>query len=429
MLSWRVMDSETSRAHARSLDRRDPLAGYRSQFVISDPQLLYLDGNSLGRLPVRAARRLERAINDEWATGLVGGWNTGWYDAPARIGERIGKLVGAGGGQIIAGDSTSVNLFKLAVSALGLRPNRSRIVTDELNFPSDLYVLQGINRLLGDRHEIVRIGSRDGGVTPDIDALYDALDGTTALLTLSHVVFKSGYLYDMAETTRRAHEAGALVLWDLSHSVGSVDIQLDSCEVDFAIGCTYKYLNGGPGSPAFLYVNERLQKDALSPIWGWFGRDSPFSFDVDYEPASGVARFLAGTPPVLSMLAVESSLEPLLEAGIDAIRRKSVGMTEYFISLSDAILQPLGFVIGSPRDAARRGGHVSLRHAEGYRINRALIEEMKVIPDFREPDNIRFGFSPLYTRYDEIWQAVDRLRTVVVERRFEHYSQARLSVT
>jgi len=233
----------------------------------------------------------------------------------------------------------------------------------------------------------------------------------------------------MAEITRRAHAKGALVLWDLSHSVGVVPIELDACDVDFAIGCTYKYLNGGPGAPAFLYVNQRLQAEAVSPIWGWFGQTRPFDFSLDYAPAPGIHRFLAGTPPVLSLLAIESSLEPLLEAGIPAIRQKSVELTEYFIRLSDELLSRHGFTLGSPREPARRGGHVSLRHPDGYRINRALIDEMNVIPDFREPDNIRFGFAPLYTSFEEVWETVERLQRVMDEKRFEKYPKEKLTVT
>jgi kynureninase len=259
--------------------------------------------------------------------------------------------------------------------------------------------------------------------------MFAAMDEKTALVTLSHVVYKSGYLYDMAAITEKAHQAGALVLWDLSHSVGALPIELDAAGVDFAIGCTYKYLNGGPGSPAFLYVNKNLQDQATSPIWGWWGQISPFAFGLDYTPAPGVDRFLVGTQPMLSLLALEPALDPILDAGMDAIRRKSVLLTDTMIRLSDNILAPLGFSLGTPRDPQWRGSHVSLRHTEGYRINRALIDEMNVIPDFREPDNIRFGFAPLYTTFNEIWNCVDRLRIVMEENRYEKYPKQRLMVT
>jgi kynureninase len=418
-----------SQEYAQGLDRKDPLKKYRSHFVIADPDLIYMDGNSLGRLSQASAERLKSAVEKEWGTELIRGWNRGWWEAPRRIGDKIARLVGAAPGQIVVSDSTSVNLFKLAASALQLLPERTKIITDTLNFPSDLYILQGLVQLLGGRHEIVRIGSKDGGLTPDLSALDSELDGKTALLTLSHVLFKSGYLYDMAIITEKAHKAGALVLWDLSHSVSAVPVELDKSGVDFAIGCTYKYLNGGPGSPAFLYVNKKLQEQAVSPLSGWWGQASPFAFGLDYTAAPGVDRFLTGTQPILSLLAMEAALDPILEAGMDAIRRKSMLMSEYMIALSDEILAPLGFTLGTPRNPERRGSHVSLRHPEGYRINRALIDEMNVIPDFREPDNIRFGLAPLYTTFEEVWHCVERLRIVMDEKRFEKYPNQRLTVT
>jgi kynureninase len=250
-----------------------------------------------------------------------------------------------------------------------------------------------------------------------------------ALVTLSHVTFKSGYLYDMASITDLAHRHGALVLWDLSHSAGAVEIHLDSCNADFAIGCTYKYLNGGPGSPAFLYVRKDLQEQVRSPIWGWWGQNQPFSFDLDYSPASGVARFLTGSQPILSMLSMEAALEPLLEAGLQALRAKSLQLSEYLLSLADTVLSPLGFRLGSPRSNELRGSHVSLRHPEAYRINRALIEEMRMLPDFREPDNLRLGLAPLYISFTDIWEAVDRIRRVVEEKRFLKYPSERETVT
>jgi kynureninase len=328
----------------------------------------------------------------------------------------------------VVSDSTSVNLFKLVMTALGMRPERDRIVSDVLNFPSDLYILQGCIRLLGDRHRLHLVPSSDG-ITVDQESLLDAIDERTALVTLSHVTFKSGFLHDAATVTERAHRKGALVLWDLSHSVGAVPMELDRWGVDLAVGCTYKYLNGGPGAPAFLYVRRDLQEEALSPIWGWFGQRSPFAFELEYEPVEGVTRFLVGTPPILSLLALESALDPVLQAGMERIRRKSVRLTSYLVYLIDALLVPLGFSLGSPRNPSRRGSHVSIRHPEGYRINRALIEEMKVLPDFREPDNIRLGLAPLYTSFAEVWRMVERIRLVVEEERYLRYPQERLSVT
>lgn len=423
------MDPSLSRAFAEILDSQDPLAAFRSRFVITDPGLIYLDGNSLGRLSLSSIIQNKKLMEQEWSGELVRGWNKGWWDAPKHAGEKIARLVGAAPDQVIVCDNVSINLFKLAAAALAMRPDRTRIVTDTLNFPSDLYILQGLARLLDKGHTILRIGSLDGEITPDLDALAAAIDDSTALLTLSHVTFKSGYLYDMSVITELAHRKGALVLWDLSHSVGALPVELDACNADFAIGCTYKYLNGGPGSPAFLYVRKDMQELALSPITGWWGHNTPFAFDQDYTPAPGMARFLSGTPPLLSLITMEAALEPVLEAGMEAIRAKSLLMGDYLISLAEARLVPLGFSLGSPRSAQRRGSHVSLRHPDGYRINRALIDEMNVLPDFRTPDNLRLGLAPLYTSFCEIWEAVERIHCVLVEKRYEKYPFERLTVT
>ncbi len=426
-----------SLAYATQLDSQDPLASYREQFVINDPDLIYLDGNSLGRMPKAVIERMKKAVEEEWGTDLIRGWNRGWWEAPARIGEKIASLLGAANGQVIVSDQTSLNLYKLATAALTLRPARKRIITDTFNFPSDLYILQGIisssplpRGIRGESiHEILRIGAQDDDITPDLAALESAINEDTALVTLSHVTFKSGYLYHMQSITELAHRNGALVLWDLSHSVGAVPIELDKCDVDFAIGCTYKYLNGGPGAPAFLYVNKTLQEKVSSPIWGWWGQSNPFAFDLDYTPAPGIQRFLVGTAPMLSMLAMEEALTPMLDAGIDSLRAKSILMTDYASYLTDHLLAPFDFSLGSPRDSAKRGSHISIRHADGYRINRALIEEMNVIPDFRDPDNIRLGFAPLYISFTDIWKGFDRIKRVMEEKRYEKYPKQRLTVT
>jgi len=414
---------------AGRLDRDDPLANFHSQFIIAHPGLIYLDGNSLGRLPVGTIKRMQEAVEHEWGHELVRSWGDNWWEAPIRVGEKIASLIGAASGQVVVTDNVSIDLFKLAAASLSLQPEKTKIVTDALNFPSDLYILQGLVRTLGNRHQIVRIGSPDNDITPDLDALAASIDADTALVTLSHVVFKSGYLYDMAAITELAHKGGALVLWDLSHSAGVVPIALDECQVDFAVGCTYKYLNGGPGAPAFLYVRRELQKQSLSPITGWWGQKTPFAFDLEYVPAPGVARFLSGTQPILSLQAMDAGLDSTTMAGIKNIRQKSVLMTEYMIFLYDTYLAPLGFSLGSPRNPDRRGSHVSIRHSEGYHINRSLIEEMNVIPDFREPDNIRFGLVPLYTSFMEIWEAIRRVRAVVEEKRYQKYPSNRQIVT
>ena len=430
----------TSHDFAQQLDQQDRLGSYREQFVFNDPDLIYLDGNSLGMMPKIAQGRARQVVDKQWGTDLIRGWNKGWWDAPHRIGDRIGQLIGAAPGQTVVGDTVSINLFKLATAALTHQPHKTKIITDTFNFPSDLYVLQGITNLLSPsplekgatgegNYNLILIGPTDNDITPDIAALERAIDENTALVTLSHVVFKSGYMYDMQRITELAHAKGALVLWDLSHSVGSVPVMLDACNADLAIGCTYKYLNGGPGAPAFLYVSKNIQENLSSPIWGWWGQKDPFDFDLQYTPASGVQRFQAGTQPMISMLTMEAALEPLLQAGMDALRAKSILMTDYASFLTDELLAPLGFMLGSPRDPAWRGSHISIRHEEGYRINRALIEELNVIPDFREPDNIRLGFAPLYISFTDIWEGFDRIRKVVEEKRYEKYPKQKLAVT
>jgi kynureninase len=420
------MDSSID--HARELDAHDELASYRAQFVISDPDLIYLDGNSLGRLPKTTAARLQQAVLEEWGEGLIRGWNANWWHAPQRVGEKIALLIGAASGQVIVSDTTSNNLFKLVMAALRLRPERKRLLSDTLNFPSDLYILQGCMEVMGGGYALDLLPSTDD-IVPDLERLADLITQDTALVSLSHVCFKSGYMYDARAVTELAHRKGALVLWDLSHAAGAVEVALDEWGADFAVGCTYKYLNGGPGSPAYLYVRSELQEQTQQPIWGWWGQQAPFEFKLDYTPAQGILRYLVSSPPVLSMLAVETGVEGLLEAGIKRLRRKSVQQTEYLMALYELKLADLGFTSGSPREPARRGSHVSLRHPEGYRINRALIEELNLIPDFREPDNLRLGITPLYTSYAEIWEAVERIRRAVIEKRYEHFSKHRLAVT
>jgi kynureninase len=414
--------------YAAALDAQDPLAAFRQEFVVDDPALIYLDGNSLGRLPRRTRALIQDTVDRQWGNRLIRGWNEGWLGLAQRIGDKIAALIGAQPGEVVVAESTSTNLFKLAVAALKARPGRRTIVTDDLNFPSDLYVFQGIVDLLGGEHKLMVVPSPDGIHGP-VDALASAIDEDTALVSLSHTVFKSAYTYDMAAVTALAHEAGALALWDLSHSAGAVPVNLNAANADLAVGCTYKYLNGGPGAPAFLYVRRDLQDDLRNPIAGWFSQAAPFDFGLDYQPASGLRRILTGTPPVLSLACVEPGVDLLLEAGMDRLRAKSVQQSAYLIALWDNLLRPLGYQLSSPRDPARRGSHISIGHPDGWRINRALIEQMQVLPDFRAPDNIRLGITPLYTTFDDIRQAVERLRTVVETRSYEQYPAERPAVT
>jgi kynureninase len=415
------MTIRTDAAYADELDADDPLAHFRERFVVTDPDLIYLDGNSLGRLPAATATRADELVRREWGDRLIRGWNEGWFVAPEQVGAKIARLIGARPDEVIVADSTSINLFKLVVAALRAQDRRTRILTDDLNFPSDIYVLQGAIDLLGQRHRLEIVPSPDGIYGPAAD-LRARLDERTALVTLSHTAFKSGYIYDMAELTAAAHAAGALALWDLSHSVGAVPVDLNGANADLAIGCTYKYLNGGPGAPAFLYIRRDLQERLQNPITGWMGQKDLFQFALNYQPAAGLRRFLTGTPSIVSLALVEPGVDLLLEAGMARVRAKSMRQSEYLIGLWEALLAPQGFTLNSPRDAHRRGSHISLGHVEGLRIDLALINDLNVLPDFRTPDNIRLGIAPLYISFRDIHTAVMRLRRIVEERLYEKYS-------
>ncbi len=415
-------------AYADQLDAADDLAGLRQAFVHKEPDLIYLDGNSLGRLPRFAIDMVNDLVQRQWGERLIRGWNEGWFDLPERIGAKIARLIGAAPDEVILADSTSVNLFKLVVAALRARPGRVRIVSDDLNFPSDLYILQGVADLLNAGHEIALAYSADGIHGP-VEAILGLLDHSTALLTLSHVTFKSGFLYDMKALTAAAHAVGALTLWDLSHSVGVVPIDLNGSDVDLAVGCCYKYLNGGPGAPAFLYIRRDLQDRLVNSIAGWMGQQNMFDFDLTYTPAAGLRRFLTGTPPVVSLALIEPGVDLVLAAGIERLRAKSIAQTEYLIDLWQQRLAPLGYTLNSPRDPARRGSHISLGHPAGLGIDLALINELNVLPDFRAPDNIRLGIAPLYTSFRDLYIAVERLAQAVTEKRYLKYQSHRPIVT
>jgi kynureninase len=423
---------DESLAYARSLDAQDELAHLRNEFVNTDLDTIYLDGNSLGRLPRRTVQNLQQSVEVDWGDRLIRGWNEGWMALPSMLAGKLASLLSAQTDEICFADSTSVNLFKLAVAALRANPDRKKIVSDVFNFPSDLYILQGVIDLLGQDHQLELVPTQDG-ITIAEEDLKRVIDEDTALVCLSHVVFKSAFLYDMQFVTRLAHDVGALVLWDLSHSAGAVPVDLNGCQADMAVGCSYKYLNGGPGAPAYLYVRRDLQEKIISPIWGWFADRRPFQFELDFSPAEGAHRYAVGTPPVISMKAIEPALDLLIEAGIERLRRKSVQQTSYLIALAEALLLPLGFSIGTPLEPTKRGSHVSLRHPEGYRINRSLIEPIKggltVIPDFRTPDNIRLGVTPLYTTFDDIHRALTRMREIAIGEEYKRFSSEPTGVT
>ena len=376
---------------------------------MADPDLLYLDGNSLGRLTHRARRRLAEAIDREWGQGLVGSWEQ-WIDLPRQVGDAIARhLVGAEPGEVVVGDSTTVCLYKAAEAAVAARPGATALVTDDDNFPTDRYVLEGVAARHGLEYREVVSDPVDG---PDTTAVSEALDGA-ALLCLSHVAYRSGALADMAGLTRLAHAHGALALWDLSHSVGAVPVDLAGAGVDLAVGCTYKYVNGGPGAPAFSYVRRDRQAELRQPVWGWFGRREQFAMGPGYEPADGIDAWLSGTPAVLGLVGVEEGVALLGEAGIERLRAKGMALTSLVVDLADAWLAPLGFTLASPRLPERRGSHVALAHPDGRRIARALRERAGVVPDFRAPDRIRLGSAPIASRFVDVWDALDRLRRLV----------------
>jgi kynureninase len=423
---------DTSVEFAMNADENDSLKHFQERFFIPDKNTIYLDGNSLGILPAETKKLISEIVEKQWGTELIGSWNKHWYKKPSRLGDKIAQIIGADPGEVIVTDSTSVNLYKLAHAALRFQKGKFKVVSDVFNFPTDLYILQGILNEMGNEYKLVLADSNDG-ISIDLDDLKEKTDNKTALVVLSLVSFKSSFLYDAKQVTDWAHEKGALVLWDLSHAAGAVTVELNKTGADLAIGCTYKYLNGGPGSPAFLYVRKDLQEKLSSPLQGWFGHNNPFQFSLNYEPAPGIKKFLAGTPPVISLLAAEPGIELICEAGIKNLRMKSISQTEYFRFLANKILIPYGFTPGSPADFNARGSHISLKHQEGYRICQALVNpektSQKVIPDFREPDNIRFGITPLYTTFTNIWQTIFRLREIVELKEFETFSSLRNPVT
>ncbi|MGD0686657.1 MAG: kynureninase, partial [Streptosporangiaceae bacterium] len=385
--------------------------GFRDRFVRNDESLIYLDGNSLGPLPVATEIRIAEAVRQDWGAGLVRSWGS-WIDLPGRAGDLIGQhLLGAAPGQVAVCDSTTINLYKLACAAVDARPGRNVIVTDDDNFPTDQYVLEGIAEQRGCE---LRMISSDLAEGVSEDALRAAVDDRTALVSLSHVAYRGGALADMGRITRIAREAGALMLWDLSHSVGAVPIELDAAGADLAIGCTYKYLNAGPGAPAFLYVRGELQDSLRQPVWGWFGQRDQFAMAPRYDPAPGIGRFLTGTPQIIGTVAVEEGARLLGEAGLDRLRAKGIALTELLIALADEWLAPHGFTVASPRDSARRGSHVCLHHRDAWQISQALIRA-GIVGDYRTPDRLRLGPAPIITRFTDVWDALAALRRIAAD--------------
>jgi len=386
-----------ARSDFEALDRDDPLSSYRAQFDIPE-DIIYLDGNSLGVLPKATKARLREVVETQWGEGLIRSWvDADWINAPARVGDKIARFIGAKSGEVIVCDSTSVNLFKLAAAAVQMNPGKSKIISEPGNFPTDLYVLQGLVEFLQGRVELVTLPREN---------IKDAIDEDTALVVLTHVHYKTGEMYDMSEITKAAHKKSALTLWDLSHSAGAVPLDLNTTAVDFAVGCGYKYLNGGPGAPAFLYIAQKHHAQVRQPLSGWFGHARPFAFVDDYEAAPGIERALCGTPSVIATSALETGVDIMASVNQQQLREKSCQLGDLFIQLVTSRCPE--FEILSPRNSDARGSQVSIGHEQGYAIIQSLIQR-KVIGDFRAPNVLRFGFTPLYLRYVDIWDCVDNL--------------------
>lgn len=420
---------DLSRAAAEALDAADPLTGFRACFAGAaddgPDRLLYLDGNSLGRMPLATPAALTRVVEEEWAQGLVGSWSQ-WIGTATRLGDVLGSgVLGAGPGQVLVGDSTTVNLYKLLVAGASARPGRDVLVCTADDFPTDRYVVAGVAEARG---MTVREVDADIDEGFDLDVLAASLDERVAVVVLSLVAYRSGALADVAEVTRLVHEAGALLLWDLSHAVGAVPVDLDASGADLAVGCTYKYLNGGPGAPAFLYVRRDLQDELRSPIQGWFGQKNQFDMGPRYVPADGIERFGVGTPPVLGMASVEVGAGLVAEAGIEALAAKGRTMTDLIVALGDEWLVPAGMALASPRETARRGSHVTFAHPQAWQLTQALVDR-RVVPDFRTPDRVRIGPAPLYTRFIDVWDAMARFRDILADRSHEAFPAERARVT
>ena len=408
----------TTLQDCRALDSQDPLRELRQQFTLPEG-VIYLDGNSLGVLPNTAARRVAKAVTEEWGQGLIRSWNTaGWFDMPQRLGDKIAQLIGAGPGEVVATDTTSINLYKVLSAALSMTaidaPNRKILLSERSNFPTDLYIAEALCKERGLQLKLVEADSIEGVLTPDV-----------AVLMLTHVNYRTGAMHDMQAVTAAAHAQGILCVWDLAHSAGAVPVDLTQAKADFAVGCGYKYLNGGPGAPAFVWVNPKhAGRDVWQPLAGWWGHSAPFAFTPDYQPAAGINRYLCGTQPILNMTALDCGLDTVLAAeplgGVAALRKKSLALTDLFIALVEERCADYGLGLATPRQHAQRGSQVCLTRSDGaYAIMQALIAR-GVIGDFRAGsgdgkhlDILRFGFTPLYTNFEDVWNAVEHLRQVL----------------
>jgi kynureninase len=403
------MTPPLARAHAEALDATDPLAGHRARFALP-ADVLYFDGNSLGPPTVEAADHLADVVRAQWGRHLVGAWNTcDWIDLARRVAAAIAPLIGALADEVAVADSTSINLFKVLAAGLDLNPGRKVILSERENFPTDLYMAQGLSTMLGQGVSLRLVDRADLGA---------ALDEDVAVVMLTEVDFRTGERHDLDAVTARAHAAGAVMVWDLAHSAGAFPVDLAGCQADFAVGCGYKYLGGGPGAPAFVYAAHRLHERLTSPLWGWMGHAEPFAFDTDYRPAGGASRLQVGTPPILSLAALELGVATIAEIGVERLWAKSCALTSLFCELVEPVCREHGLELASPRAPEQRGSQVSLRHPHGYAIVQALADR-GVIGDFRAPDILRFGFAPAYLRFTDVWDALQILAEVLTSRSWD----------
>ncbi|MBI9042209.1 kynureninase [Lutibacter sp.] len=417
---------------AAALDKNDELAHFKNHFE-NDPEMIYLDGNSLGKLPLKTIETSANIVKNQWGKRLIRSWNENWMNLSSDIAKKIAQIVGAQPDEIFVGDTTSINLYKLLFASLSLQKEKTDIITDDLNFPSDLYIIQGLIEQQFKNHSL-KILKSEQEVFMDTQKINAAINTNTALVTLSLVSYKSSFLYDMEAINKIVHKNKSLIIWDISHAAGATTIQLNKTNADMAVGCTYKYLNGGPGSPAFLYVRKDLQEKLNNPIWSWFAHQNPFDFNTNFVPDTGIQKFAISTPSILSLGAIVPGLDLLLEAGIENIQTKSNQQSAFLIALIQHYLVPLGFELVSPLNEKQRGSHISIKHPESYRINLAMINpvnknEKLVIPDFRPPNFIRIGITPLYTSYLDLYEAVVRISEITKTKEYETFSTKRLKVT
>jgi len=417
---------------AEALDNTDSLKSFKDKFV-ADPSLIYLDGNSLGKLPIKTIETTANIVENQWGKNLIRSWNEHWMDLSKDIATKIAKIVGAQPDEIFVGDTTSLNLYKLLFASLTLQKEKTEIITDDLNFPTDLYIIQGLIKQQFKQHTLKVLKSTNE-IFMDTATVSEAINKNTSLITLSLVSYKSSFLYDMKTINNLAHRKNSLVVWDLSHAAGATTVKLNETNADMAVGCTYKYLNGGPGAPAFLYVRKDLQDKLTNPIWSWFAHQKPFDFNPNFIEKTGIEKFAISTPSILSLGAITPGLDIILDAEMGAIEEKSKKQSAFLIELILQYLVPLKFKIASHLDKSKRGSHISITHNESYRINRAMIAPKNkntkiVIPDFRPPNLIRIGITPLYTSYLDLYEAVIRIAAIITTKEYKKISTEKLTVT